>query len=192
MSRNIKIILTLWTLTAIIVVCSGVLTDYSVRVAQAIGTSLTLSQILFFSLSKSFRSIVMAWSLRNLTLFQSWRILPGALFLYYYYGLGKLSFDFAVIGGYGDMLVGITAIFLCPLANADQKRLLRILLVWQVLALADLLFVIRSGFVASFTDPNVMRPLTEFPLGLLPTLLVPITLFAHFVAIAQLRKRLSS
>lgn len=192
MSRTIKVILTFWTLAAIAIVFSGVLTNHPVRVAQAIGTALTLAQILLFFLVKSFRNEVMGWSLRTLTLFQSWRILPGALFLYYYYGLGKLSYDFAVIGGYGDLLVGITAIFVCPLANADQKRLLRILLVWQVLALADLLFVIRSGFVASFIEANVMRPLTEFPLGLLPTLLVPITLFAHFVAIAQLRKRLSS
>lgn len=185
-----RLILALWAVAALVVGFSGVLTGYPVRVAQAIGASLTLAQVLYFALSKSFREEALDWNLRTLTLFQSWRIIPGALFLYYFYALGQLPFSFAVIGGYGDILVGLTAIPICPLGNADRPHLLKILLGWQLVGLLDLLFVIRSAFVASLSDPNIMRPLTRLPLVLLPLILVPITLFAHFVSITQLARRL--
>lgn len=190
MTKSLKLILALWVLAALALGISGILTRHPVRVAQAIGTALTLAQILVLSFSRSFRARAMNWSLRNLTLFQSWRIIPGALFLYYFYALGRLPFSFAVIGGYGDILVGLIAIPMAPLGAADRPRLLKILLGFHIFGLADLLFVIRAGFMASLNDPNVMRPLTEMPLVLLPLILVPITLFAHFVAIAQLIARL--
>lgn len=190
MSRTVRAVLGIWSIAALGVGFSGVLTRYPVRAAQAIGTALTLAQILSYLVSRSFREQALAWNLRTLTFFQSWRILPGALFLYYYYALGQLPFSFAVIGGYGDILVGLTAIIISPLGTADRRHLIKILLGWQILGLLDLLFVIRSAFVASLSDPNIMRPLTEMPLVLLPLILVPITLFAHFVAIAQLIKKL--
>lgn len=190
MPSTLKIVLTLWAVAALALGFGGILSGYPVRVAQAIGTALTFIQILFFTFSKAFRATAMNWNLRSLTLFQSWRIIPGATFLYYYYALGRLSYDFAVIGGYGDILVGLTAILICPLGTADRPHLIKILLGWHLFGLFDLLFVIRSGFMASFVDPNIMQPLTVMPLVLLPLILVPITLFAHFVAIAQLIKRL--
>lgn len=190
MSKSSKVILAVWALVAVAVGISGVLAGYPVRVAQAIGSALTLAQILSYSFSRSFREQALGWNLRSLTLFQSWRIIPGASFLYYYYGLGQLPFNFAVIGGYGDMLVGLTAIVISPLGSADRRHLLKILLAWQVVGLLDLIFVIRSAFVASLTDPNIMHPLTQLPLVLLPLLLVPITLFVHFVSMTQLIKRL--
>lgn len=190
MIRTIRIILSLWAVAAVAIGFSGVLTSYPIRVAQAIGAALTLSMILLFAFWRYFQNEAMNWGLRNLTLFQSWRILPGALFLYYYYALGQLPFSFAVIGGWGDILVGLTAIPICPLGTADRPRLLKILLTWHLLALFDLVFVIRAAFMASLVDPEIMRPLTQLPLVFLPLILVPITLFAHFVAITQLIKRL--
>ncbi len=190
MSSTIKVFLTIWVVAAVAIGISGILAGYPVRVAQAIGATLTLTMILLFSFWKSFQNEVMGWSLRTLTLFQSWRILPGAMFLYYYYSLGQLPFSFAVIGGYGDILVGLTAIPICPLGTADRPRLLKILLAWQFVALFDLVFVIRAAFMANLVDPEIMRPLTQLPLVFLPLILVPMTLFAHFVAITQLIKKL--
>jgi hypothetical protein len=190
MSRTLKPVLCIWTVAALGAGLSGVLTRYPVRVAQAIGAALTLTQILLYFASRSFREQALNWNLRSLTLFQSWRIIPGSLFLYYFYALGQLPFSFAVIGGYGDILVGLTAIPMSRLGTADRKHLVKILLFWQVLGLLDLLFVIRSAFVASLSDPNIMRPLTQMPLVLLPLMLVPLTLFVHFVSIAQLIRKM--
>jgi hypothetical protein len=189
-SKTVKIVLSVWAVTALTVGFSAILPQYSVRVAQAIGTALTFTLILLYFLSKGFRGQALGWNLRTLTFFQAWRVIPGSLFLYYAYALGKLPFAFAVIGGWGDILVGLTAILISPLGTADRKHLVKTMLGWQFFGLLDLLFVIRSGFVASLSDPNIMRPLTEMPLVLLPLLLVPITLFVHFVSIAQLIKKL--
>ena len=185
-----RLILTFWALAALALGFSGILTGYPVRVAQAVGTALTLAQIIAYFAWKPFREQALGWSLRNLTLFQSWRIIAGATFLYYYYGLGLLPFKFAVLGGWGDILVGLAAIPAAPLGTADRRHLVKILLAWQFFGLLDLLLVIRAGFMASLTDPNIMRPLTQMPLVLLPLLLVPITLFVHFASIAQLIRKL--
>jgi hypothetical protein len=190
MTKTLKIILSLWGLAALALGLSGVTQRYPIIFVQSIGASTLLAQVLAFSFSKSFRGIAMNWSLRTLTLFHVWRIIPGALFLYNYHLLGRLPFDFAVIGGWGDILVGITAIPMCPLGNADRPKLLKILLGWQVLALGDLVFVLRAAVAAGLANPPIMAPITEMPLVLLPLSLVPITLFAHFVAIAQLIRRL--
>lgn len=190
MSMPLKVILILWALAALALGLSGVTQRHPIIFVQSIGASTLLAQILAFSISKSFRAEAMTWSLRSLTLFQAWRIIPGALFLYYYYALGRLSTDFAVIGGIGDILVGLISIPAAPLGNADRPRLLKILLGVQLFGLVDLIFVLRAGVSAGLTAPEVMRPLSEMPLVLLPLILVPITLFAHFVAIAQLIQRL--
>jgi len=190
MSKPLKIILATWFLAALALGLSGIPQRYPIIFVQSIGASTLLAQILAFSFIKSFRAEAMNWSLRTLTLFQAWRIIPGALFLYYYYALGRLSTDFAVIGGIGDILVGLVSIPAAPLGTADRPRLLKILLGVQLFGLVDLIFVLRAGVSAGLTTPEVMRPLTEMPLVLLPLILVPITLFAHFVAIAQLIQRL--
>jgi len=189
-SKILTAVLIVWCVVALGVGLSGLLAAYPIRVAQAIGAALTALQIIAYFASRTFREQVLNWSLRKLTLFQSWRIIPGATFLYYYYVLGLLPFKFAVLGGWGDILVGLAAFPAAPLGTADRRHLIKILLAWQFFGLLDLLLVIRAGFVAGATDPNIMRPLTQMPLVLLPLLLVPITLFAHFVSIAQLIKKL--
>lgn len=190
MSTTVKAILTIWILIALGLAVSRVLADHPVRVVQAIGAGLTLLQILAYVFVKPFRAQALNWNLRTLTLFQAWRIIPGATFLYYYYALGLLPFKFAVLGGWGDILVGLAAIPAAPLGTADRRHLIKILLAWQFFGLLDLLLVIRAGFVASLADPYIMRSLTHLPLVMLPLLLVPITLFVHFVSIAQLIKKL--
>ena len=65
--------------------------------------------------------------LRALVLFQCWRVIPGSMFLYYYYELGKLPFQFAVIGGIGDILVAVTAPFAAILAGKNSPAKLRAL-----------------------------------------------------------------
>ena len=61
---------------------------------------------------------------------------------------------------------------------------------WQVFALTDLVLVIRAAIVGNLHDPWLMEPLKQFPLALLPTLLVPLTLFIHLVSLAQIQREL--
>jgi len=187
-----KIILAIWSAAALAVTASGAYNDVPAPAIQASIAGLTIALVVSWIISKSFCAWTLSLNLRALVLFQSWRVIPGSMFLYYYYELGKLPYQFAVVGGIGDILVAVTAPFAALLADAKSPAKLRALMVWQVFALFDLLMVIRAGLVNGLRDPQSMMPLTHFPLSLLPTLLVPLTLFVHLVTIAQIRQMLVS
>ncbi|MCU1286927.1 MAG: hypothetical protein JWO13_3277 [Acidobacteriales bacterium] len=185
-----KIILAIWSAAALAVTASGIYNDVPAPAIQGTIAGLTLALVLCWVISKPFCAWTLSLNLRALVLFQCWRVIPGSMFLYYYYELGKLPFQFAVVGGIGDILVGITAPLAAILADARSTAKLRALMVWQVFALFDLLMVIRAGLVNGLHDPQSMMPLTHFPLSLLPTLLVPLTLFVHLITMAQIRQTL--
>lgn len=124
-----------------------------------------------------------------LTALHVWRVIPGTIFLYYYV-LRELPWSFAVPGGYGDILVGLTAIPASFLSRNFSRRNLPVLLVWQNLALLDLTIVVRAALVNALHNPESMRPLTHFPLSMLPAMLVPLTLMIHVISIAQIISRL--
>jgi hypothetical protein len=188
--KRAKTLLAIWAIAALAVTLSGAYNDVPAPAIQGSIAGLTLALVLCFAISRSFREWTLSLSLRGLVLFQSWRVIPGGLFLYYFYLLGKLPFQFAVIGGIGDILVAVTAPLAAMLAVRESRPKLLALMVWQVCALADLLMVIRAGLVNGLQNPPSMMPLTHFPLSLLPTILVPLTLFVHLITIAQIRELL--
>src|SRR5437879_2818699 len=188
--RRYKIIFAIWTAAALLVTASGLYNDVPAPAIQGSIAGLTLALVLCWTISKPFCQWTLSLNLRALVLFQSWRVIPGCLFLYNFYELGKLPFQFAVVGGIGDILVAATAPLAALLADPKSPPKLRALMVWQILALFDLLMVIRAGLVNGLRDSASMMPLTHFPLSLLPTLLVPLTLFVHLITMAQVRRKL--
>jgi len=191
-ARYAKIVLAVWFTAALAVTASGTYNDVPAPVIQISIVGLTLALILCWIFSKPFCEWTLSLNLRALVLFQAWRVIPGALFLYYFYKLGQLPFQFAVICGIGDILVAVTAPLAALLADPKSPAKLRALMFWQIFALFDLLMVIRAGLINGLRDGSSMMPLTHFPLSLLPTLLVPLTLFVHLISMAQIRKWLTA
>ncbi len=101
---------------------------------------------------------------------------------------GRLPYDFAVIGGWGDIAVAAAAAGLL-LIHARQRVPLGIWQLWNVLGLLDILFVLATGIRSAQADPSAMAPLREFPLGLLPSFVVPLIIFTHLVLLGRLRSR---
>lgn len=190
--KRAKIILVVWSAAALAVTASGAYNDVPAPVIQVTIVGLTLALTLCWIISKPFCEWTLSLNLRTLVLFQAWRVIPGCLFLYNFYQLGKLPFQFAVIGGIGDIVVAVTAPLAALLADPKSPAKLRALMVWQIFALFDLLMVIRAALINGLRDSASMMPLTHFPLSLLPTLLVPLTLFVHLITMAQIRKRLTT
>jgi hypothetical protein len=189
-AKRARIILTIWTTAALAVTASGAYNDVPAPAIQGSIAGLTIALVLCWIFFKPFCEWTLSLNLRALVLFQCWRVIPGSMFLYYYYQLGQLPYQFAVIGGYGDIIVAVTAPFAALLTIPNSRTALRALFIWQLLALVDLLMVIRAGFVNGLLNPASMMPLTHFPLSLLPTLLVPLTLFVHLISLAQIRRKL--
>lgn len=104
---------------------------------------------------------------------------------------GLLPYAFAVPGGIGDILVATMAVpvALAPLADGPRRRIMTI---WNVVGLIDILFVVATAFRINLTDPVQLRMLTILPLSLLPTFLVPLLVATHIVIFSRLARERDS
>lgn len=130
--------------------------------------------------------------LQWLTGVQLYRAL-GGIFLVLY-GAGQLPGLFAWPAGLGDVLVGVLAPVVAlayargPGNNGD------LVAAWNIFGLFDLVVAVGCGFatspspvqLAAFDRPNEL--ITAFPLVLIPTYLVPVSVLLHLVSLAKLRR----
>jgi hypothetical protein len=104
------------------------------------------------------------------------------------YGRGELSQAFAVTAGWGDNLVASLALLLLLLGPPTIKGRWSLYLIWNVIGLADILFVVASAARIGMSDPQSIRALLKLPLSLLPTFLVPLIIASHVVLFARLAR----
>jgi hypothetical protein len=98
--------------------------------------------------------------------------------------VGRLDPTFALTAGIGDLIaaVGATGLLLFPDLR-DGKWLL----VWNIVGLADILLVVVTAARIFATAPADLAELAMFPLGLLPTFVVPLIIVSHLVVFLRLR-----
>ena len=110
----------------------------------------------------------------------------GAYFLYLY-GRGQLPYAFAVPGGWGDIAVASLAALLLLSGSPPRAGRRAAYILWNVLGLADILFVVVTAARLGVADPESMAALLRLPLSLLPTFLVPIVIVTHIVIALRVR-----
>jgi hypothetical protein len=125
---------------------------------------------------------------KNLIRLQVWR-LEGAVFLSLMFA-GQLPALFALPAGVGDMLVGATAFWVA--SRIDQPGGKRRAVLFNVLGLTDLIVAVTLGVTTNrgpaqlfLTTPSSTL-LTQFPLTLVPTFLVPLVLVLHVISLRQM------
>jgi hypothetical protein len=99
---------------------------------------------------------------------------------------GELSPAFALPAGWGDNLVSILALLLLFAGPPTIKSRWPLYLIWNIMGLADILFVVATAARIGMTDPQSMRALLTLPLSLLLTFLVPLIIVSHIVLFARL------
>lgn len=99
---------------------------------------------------------------------------------------GTLPAAWAVPAGWGDIAVATLAVGLV-LFVPDLTARPVVLIGWNLLGLADLLFVIITASRTALADPDALRGLFAFPTGVIPVFLVPILLASHLWLFARLR-----
>jgi hypothetical protein len=104
------------------------------------------------------------------------------------YGRGELPQAFAVTAGWGDNIVASLALLLLLLGPPTIKSRWPLYLIWNVIGLADILFVVASAARIGMTDPQSIRTLLKLPLSLLLTFLVPLIIASHIVLFARLAR----
>lgn len=125
---------------------------------------------------------VRAWieliNLRSLVLLHVSRLV-GGYFLFLFLR-GELPRAFAIPGGLGEIVVGVMAlpVAFAPLDDHGRQRAVRI---WNVVGLIDILLVVFTIARLNLTEPWQLRPLTQLPLSLYPTFLMPLLITTHVI-----------
>jgi hypothetical protein len=165
-----------WFVAALVVGASGWLSRLAPPRPQLLLFGLTAALIVAGVVVPSFRSWLAGVDLRAVIALHLTRFI-GVYFLMLY-ARGLLPFQFAVVGGWGDIAIAATALCWLVLARepAEHPRLLRL---WNLCGLIDIFFVIATAARMAMADPDSMGPLRTLPLSLLPTFLVPLIIASH-------------
>jgi len=99
---------------------------------------------------------------------------------------GELPASFAVPAGWGDIAIATGALVFVLLVP-DLLTHRTALLAWNLLGLADILFVVGSAARSVLLAPESMRALLVLPLGLVVTFLVPLIIATHVWLFQRLR-----
>ncbi len=94
------------------------------------------------------------------------------------YERGELPYAFAVLGGWGDIIVAVSALLLLVMGPPAGGRR-GLYLAWNVVGLADILFVVMTAARLGLADADSMAALLRLPLSLLPTFVVPLIIASH-------------
>jgi hypothetical protein len=175
----------IWLAGAVVLGASGRVAELRPPAPQLVLLGLTAGLILGGVALPGFRTWLLSIPLRRLVALHVTRFV-GAYFLVLY-GRGQLPYAFAVPGGWGDILVATLALGLVLLMpNLEGAR--SSVLGWNLLGLADILYVVATASRLTFADPPSMAALLRLPLSLLPTFLVPIIVASHLLILARLRR----
>lgn len=123
---------------------------------------------------------------------QAWRVIGGVFLVLYAYGL--LPGLFAWPAGAGDMIVGISAVFVLYAMIVDAPGWRRRLWWLNAAGIADFIVAIGTGVLTSNTAIGILSTgapridLGALPLSLIPTFLVPAWTILHMIAFLQLRR----
>ncbi len=174
----------IWYALAIFAGGSGLTLHMVPPLPQIILFGLVVLLLLLYWLSQSFRKWVLSVNIKLLIAVHLTRFV-GFYFLFLY-SRGQLPYDFAVLGGWGDIIVASTALLVILLAPLVGKSGWLIYFIWNFIGLVDILFVIATATRLTIADPQSMSELLKLPLSLLPTFLVPIIIFTHIIIFIRL------
>lgn len=104
---------------------------------------------------------------------------------------GRLPELFATRAGYGDIVAGVGALLVLPFVTRRTERTegagRALVLVWNVVALADILLVVGTAqYLVFVVEDPLMLALAEPPYLAIPFLLVPSVLLSHALVFHRL------
>jgi hypothetical protein len=186
----------LWIGLAIALASTGIYTSTAMPVPM-VGVMLVLPLIAIGAaawLSAPLREALLALPAPLLIGLNSLRILPGG-FMVLLAVQGRLSGPFPQDAGWGDIVVGVTALpLMFAVARSFSENRLA-LLAWNILGTLDLVTAIVLGVTSAPGSPLQIfggsigtAAMGSLPWSNIPTLLVPFYLITHAIIFAQLAR----
>lgn len=107
---------------------------------------------------------------------------------------GILPGVFAIPAGYGDIIVGVTAILAATLVAYGSSLRRFAIRAWNSLGIADLVLAVSLGFFSSpgplqllsLDQPNVL--ISSYPMVLVPVFAVPLSILLHIASLTKLAR----
>ncbi len=183
-SKKVLIIASAWLLAALTAGASGLFTTLVPPFPQAVLLGLVIVLLFAFAFSAGFRDWCLSVDVRALALFHLTRFV-GVYFLILY-SQGRLPFDFAVPGGWGDIVTAAGVVILVLFVRPAGKAGWSLYLLWNLFCFLVILFVVATAAGLAFSEPGSMGELLRLPLNLLLTFVVPIIIFTHIVIFTRL------
>jgi hypothetical protein len=170
----------LWLVAAFAITLSGALQRLRPPAPQLLIAALTLALVVAYRMLPGFAVWARSLDPRTILAFHLTRFV-GFYFLVLH-GRGELPRAFAVPGGWGDIAVAtLAALLLATWPAYDAARRRQLVLAWNILGFADILLVVVTAARLALAEPGSMQALLRFPLGLLPTFLVPLIIASHLL-----------
>jgi hypothetical protein len=103
--------------------------------------------------------------------------------------LGLMPAPYAIPAGFGDVIVGFSALWVARMVRLRRPGADLAATIWNLFGLADVAVALTMGVL---TSPNPLQVLskdnpgvviTVFPLALLPTIVVPLSVLCHFYSL---------
>ncbi|MEW6145863.1 MAG: hypothetical protein AB1598_12685 [Thermodesulfobacteriota bacterium] len=183
-TRTVTIAVIIWLLASVMAGASGIFSNLRPPFPQAVLLGLVIVELLIFAFSSGFRGWCLSVDVRALALFHLTRFV-GIYFLILY-SQGRLPYDFAVPGGWGDTAAAAAVVILVLFVKPVGKTAWILYLVWNLFGFLDILFVVVTAARLAFSGPGSMSELLRLPLNLLLTFVVPVIIFTHIVIFIRL------
>ena len=183
--------LVVWTLFISIWSISGMMGNFNLFPFNVMPViAIPLITILIITFSKTFKEIVIHIPQQNLIRLQSFRIFVEIL-LWALFITNVAPVQMTFEGRNFDILSGLTAIVVAYLAtrNSISKP---ILVIWNIACLGLLINIVSIAILSMptpfrvFMNEPVNTVVTQFPVSLLPALLVPLAYALHFFSLRKL------
>jgi hypothetical protein len=184
-----------WLALALILAGKGIfrsaLSQQVPYIALAIGIPILVGA-LFVRGSKPVREIIASIPQSQLVAFQFYRVI-GITFLVLHAG-GQLPGIFALPAGYGDLLVGLSALLIGTRYASDDQ----LVTLWNWFGISDLVVALATGFLSSpsrFQMFSLDAPdflIGSFPLVMIPIFAVPLSIVLHIASFTKMSPALRS
>lgn len=174
----VRLVLFIWLAVAAVVGATGALRQSPVP-PPAIAVGLTIAALVVVRWSRAAREKVHQLGPGPLVLFHLVRVAAGVYFLVLG-ARGVLPREFTAFAGWGDIIVGVAAIWVllrCLPVRTPWQRWAFYL--WNVAGLLDILGVVGNAIRLYLRDPSFVAPFMSLPLAILPTFVVPVVIVSH-------------
>jgi hypothetical protein len=178
--NRVRVGIALWLLAITIAGIYRVFDNFPSFVLGVCVVATTILLITFHTLSANLQRITNPFSLKDITLFHSIRIIAGISFFIYREDIPDLFFNRAA---YGDIFSGLLA-----LSVLFFHRFKLFYIAFNIIGLLDIINAFRSAIVLSFSGNEQIRALSHLPLIYIILFLVPAFLFAHYLAFRRIFK----